>query len=64
MFLERVEEGADEGGGCALFAVGWVDVDAVEVADGCGGEVGAVGDVAVDVGDGGGVFCYVGVLVS
>ena len=62
--LEPVEEGADEGCGCALSAVGWVDVDAVEVADGGGGEVGAVGDVAVDVGDGGCVFCYVGVLVS
>ena len=64
LFLEPGEEGADEGGGCALSAVGWVDVDAVEVADGCGGEVGAVGDAAVDVGEGGGVFCYVGVLVS
>ena len=64
LFLEPGEEGADEGGGCALSAVGWVDVDAVEVADGCGGEVGAVGDAAVDVGEGGCVFCYVGVLVS
>ena len=61
MFLEGLEEGVDEGCGCALSAVGWVDVDAVEVSDGGGGEV---GDFAVDVGDGGGVFCYVGVLVS
>jgi hypothetical protein len=50
VLLEPGEEGAGEGCGCALSAVGWVDVDAVDVADGGGGEV---GDVAVDVGDGG-----------